>query len=98
ELGITSRVWSDHTDIQPTMLTLAGLEPSYGPDGRVLTEFVDTHALPHGMHDRESQLTELGAIYKQINAPFGQLSFDVLAASTRALASGSATDDGTHTA
>ena len=43
-------------------------------------------------------LTQLGIVYKEINAPFGQLSFDVLAASTKALASGSSTDDNTYTA
>ena len=98
KLGMTSQVWSDHTDIQPTLLTLAGLENSYGPDGRVLTEFIDDHDLPHGLRDHEDALTELGLIYKQINAPFGQLSFDVLAASTTALRSGSSTDDSTYTA
>ena len=49
-----------------------------------------------GVNERE--LTELGTIYKQINAPFGQRSFDVLAASTRALASGSSADDSTYAA
>ena len=90
-LGLTSQVWSDHTDIQPTMLSLAGLRDDYGPDGRVLTEFLQRD---RGLRE----LTELGVIYKQINAPFGQLSFDVLAASTRALASGSQTDDSTYAA
>ena len=97
-LGFTSQVWSDHTDIQPTLLTLAGLENDYGPDGRVLTEFIKDSDLPHGLREHQSELTELGLIYKQINAPFGQLSFDVLGASTRALASGSSTDDRTYTA
>jgi hypothetical protein len=92
-VGLTSRVWSDHTDIQPTILSLVGLRDSYGPDGRVLTEFLDEHGDGHDV-----DLTELGTVYKQINAPFGQLSFDVLAASTRALSSGSATDDSTYTA
>jgi hypothetical protein len=90
-LGLTSRVWSDHTDIQPTMLALAGLSDDYRPDGRVLTEFLQRDG---GLRE----LTELGAIYKQINAPFGQLSFDVLGASTRALASGSQADDSTYVA
>ena len=40
-LGQTSKVWSDHTDIQPTMLALAGLKDDYAPDGRVLTEFLE---------------------------------------------------------
>jgi len=92
-LGLTSQVWSDHTDIQPTMLALVGLRNDYGPDGRVLNEF-----LQQGELSTSHELTELGVIYKQINAPFGQLSFDVLAASTRALASGSQTEDSTYAA
>jgi hypothetical protein len=92
-LGITSQVWSDHTDIQPTILSLLDLRDSYQTDGRVLNEFLENRGNPNG-----TDLTELGSIYKQINAPFGQLSFDVLAASTRALASGSATDDNAYNA
>ena len=92
-LGITSQVWSDHTDIQPTILSLLDLRDSYQPDGRVLGEFLENRGNPNGV-----DLTELGSIYKQINAPFGQLSFDVLAASTRALSSGSSTDDSTYNA
>jgi hypothetical protein len=94
----TSQVWSDHTDIQPTLLSLAGLSNDYGPDGRVLTELVREEALPVELRVHRHELTELGLVYKQINAPFGELSFDVLAASTRALASGSSTDDSTYTA
>ena len=92
-LGITSQVWSDHTDIQPTILSLLDLRDSYQTDGRVLNEFLENRGNPNG-----PDLTELGSIYKQINAPFGQLSFDVLAASTRALASGSVTDDNAYNA
>ena len=98
KLGLTSKVWSDHTDIQPTMLALVGLKNDYSPDGRVLTEFASDHALPHGLHANRAALTQLGLVYKEINAPFGPLSYDVLAASTRALASGSSTDDATYTA
>jgi hypothetical protein len=97
-LGQTSKVWSDHTDIQPTMLALAGLKNDYGPDGRVLTEFAHDRALPRGLREHLQSLTQLGLVYKEINAPFGPLSFDVLAASTRGMASGSATDDATYTA
>src|SRR6476661_2993450 len=92
-LGITSQVWSDHTDIQPTILSLLDLKDSYQTDGRVLNEFLENRGNPNG-----TDLNELGSIYKQINAPFGQLSFDVLAASTRALASGSSTDDSAYNA
>jgi hypothetical protein len=38
----------------------------------------------------------LGAVYKQVNAPFGRFAMDLLSASTDALASGSASDDSTY--
>ena len=51
-----------------------------------------------GLNAHAQAFAQLATVYKQINAPFGQLSFDVLAASTRALASGSASDDATYNA
>ena len=38
QLGVDSNVWSDHTDIRPTMMTLLGLKDDYSHDGRVLAE------------------------------------------------------------
>jgi hypothetical protein len=87
-LGLTSEVWTDHTDIQPTMLVLAGLHDDYTPDGRVVTQFLRRDALPNSLRHQAAALTQLGIVYKEINAPFGPLSYDVLNASTRALASG----------
>jgi hypothetical protein len=92
-LGQTSRIWSDHTDVQPTMLSLLGLRTSYEPDGRVLTQALSSGNKHHG-----ATLVVLGDVYKQITAPFGRFAGDTLAASTRALASGSATDDSRYTA
>ena len=40
-LGIDNSVWSDHTNIQPTMMALLGLRDDYAPDGRVLGEIID---------------------------------------------------------
>jgi hypothetical protein len=97
-LGQTSSVWTDHTDIQPTMLSLAGLSDDYTPDGRVITQFVKNKALPQGTKKKVDALTQLGIVYKEINAPFGPLSYDVLSASTRALASGTTTEDSTYNA
>jgi len=88
-LGQTSGVWTDHTDIQPTMLSLAGLSDDYTPDGRVITQFLKRGALPNGIRHQAAALTQLGVVYKEINAPFGPLSFDVLNAGTKAIASGS---------
>jgi hypothetical protein len=96
KLGQTSSVWTDHTDIQPTMLALAGLSDDYVPDGRVISQFVKDDVLPHEFRQNADALTELGIVYKEINAPFGPLSYDVLSASTRALSSGSSSDDSTY--
>ena len=40
----TDKVWTDHTDIRPTMLALLGLQDDYVSDGRVVTEFLKTDA------------------------------------------------------
>jgi hypothetical protein len=97
-LGQTSRIWADHTDVRPTMLALLGLEDSYEPDGRVMSQALRGDAVPRGLRRHEGSLVVLGAIYKQITAPFGEFAHDALVASTRALASGSATDDSTYAA
>ena len=98
QLGQTSGIWTDHTDIQPTMLALAGLRNDYTPDGRVISQVLKNGALTHSMREHAAALTQLGTVYKEINAPFGPLSFDVLSASTRALSSGSSADDSTYSA
>ncbi len=95
--GIDHETWSDHTDVRPTVLSLIGLKDDYGHDGRVLTEIINRSALPPSLKAHRETLEELGRIYKQINAPVGQLGLDSLQASTRALASGSASDDSTYT-
>jgi hypothetical protein len=97
-LGQTSRIWADHTDVRPTMLALLGLKDSYTQDGRVMTQALRGDALPAGLRRHQGSLTVLGAVYKQITAPFGEFGHDALVASTRALASGSATDDSAYTA
>jgi hypothetical protein len=95
-LGVDSSVWSDHTDIRPTMLQLLGLSDDYQDDGRVLTEALDPSVLAPPLNTTAAPL--LGAVYKQLNAPFGAFSQDLLKASTGALASGSDGDDGTYDA
>jgi arylsulfatase A-like enzyme len=95
--GIDDDVWSDHTDIRPTMLALAGLNDDYQDDGRVLAEEFYQWALPTGVGrsgDREdNEFVELARAYKQINAPNGPLGRASLVISTRALASGSPGSD-----
>jgi len=91
--GIVSHVWTDHTDVRPTMLMLLGLTDSYIHDGRVITEPLHDWALPHALRERREELAELGRVYKQLNAPFGRFAQHMLAASTVALKSGSDSDD-----
>jgi hypothetical protein len=87
------RTWSDHADVRPTMLALLGLTDAYVHDGRVLVEALEAWASPPAFRTHRETLVLLGELYKQLNAPFGQFSMDLLAASTNALQSGSAVDD-----
>ncbi|HEV2452390.1 MAG TPA: hypothetical protein VGS62_10755 [Streptosporangiaceae bacterium] len=92
QLGVDNSVWSDHTDIRPTMLELLGLHDDYAPDGRVLAEVLDPAALPAGMRAHAATLLRLGQVYTQLEAAVGVFGLDTLRASTRALASTSAGD------
>ena len=85
--GETSATFTDHTDVRPTLLHLAGLSDDYAHDGRVIVEALD-EAIPH-----RATLSRLAAAYKQINAPLGELGRRTLMISTRALAGDDATYD-----
>ena len=79
--GIDEQTWSDHTDIRPTMLVLAGLTDDYAHDGRVLVENLRDGALPRGLRGESAVVfRQLAAAYKQINAPVGELGMDTLKA------------------
>jgi hypothetical protein len=93
----TSDVWTDHTDVRPTMLTLLGLHDDYVHDGRTVVEPLYDWAVPWSLRAHRETLLRLGATYKQLNAAFGTFAMDTLKASTRALTSGSATDDRRYT-
>jgi hypothetical protein len=87
--GIDTTTWTDHVDLRATMNTLLGLRDSYVDDGRVVTQIVDSNALPNEL--RAGDVAQrLGDEYKQINAPFGQFASDTLVASTAALATSDA--------
>jgi hypothetical protein len=90
--GVNNAVWSDHTDIVPTMWELLGLHGDYAPDGRVLAEVIEPSALPQALRQDEPLTVKLGELYKQLNAPVGTFGLDTLAVSTAALASSSAND------
>jgi hypothetical protein len=70
--------FSDHTDIRPTMLALAGLADDYAHDGRVLFEVINNAVLPSSVVKRHEVLSELAEAYKQINAPVGKLGITTL--------------------
>jgi hypothetical protein len=95
-LGQTGRVWTDHTDIRPTMFALLGLADSYVSDGRVVTEVLRPSAVARSLRTHREAFEDLAAAYKQLNAPFGTLSLASLRTSTRALTSGTETDDSTY--
>jgi hypothetical protein len=96
--GVDSSTWTDHTNVRPTILDLVGLTDGYGHDGFVLTQALDKKALPNSLFQHQKRTEQLGQVYEQLNASFGQFSHDVLAASTKALAGGSSTDDSQYTA
>jgi hypothetical protein len=90
--GVNNSLWSDHTDIQPTMMELLRLHDDYQPDGRVLAEVIKPSALPKAMRADTGLLLRLGEVYSQINAAVGEFGLNTLSASTRALTSDSAKD------
>jgi arylsulfatase A-like enzyme len=86
-LGRHDDVFSDHTDVRPTMMALLGLKDDYGHDGRVLAEWVEQRALPSGIRQRQENFVELAAIYKQLNAPLGDLGMASLVYANRSVTS-----------
>jgi hypothetical protein len=91
-LGVTADVWSDHTDIRPTTLSLLGLTDDYVADGRVLVEPLFDWAVPQTLRAHRETLLRLVAIYKQINAPLGEFGQATLAMSTTAIESSASGD------
>ncbi len=95
-LGVDHEVWSDHTDTRPTMMELLGLKDDYQHEGRVLFEVIDEHVLPNSLRDHGDVLSDLVKLFKQINAPVGELGLASLRISTKALES-SSHNDSTYT-
>jgi hypothetical protein len=84
--------FTDHVDLRPTMMLLLGLQDDYQHDGRAILELLDPSVLPKSLHAHSETVLQLGQVYKQINAPFGELSKDTLKVSTYALTSNSEGD------
>ena len=87
--GIDYSTWTDHTDIVPTVNALLGLRPDYQPDGRVITQILRPSMAKGGNGE---SLTELGDVYKQLNAPYGDFAHSLIVASTNAIEA----DDSTY--
>jgi hypothetical protein len=86
EKGRFGEVFTDHTDIRPTILSLAHLKDDYVHDGRVVFEVLKEDALPDSLRGHSETLERLAEAYKQINAPLGKLGRKTLTGiSTRAL-------------
>jgi hypothetical protein len=81
--GRNDKVFSDHTDIRPTVMALLGLQDDYIHDGRVLVEDLDEHALPKGTEDDD--FVELARVYKQLNAPLGSVGVNSLKFANRSI-------------
>ena len=91
-LGRHDAVFSDHTDVRPTMMALLGLKDSYVHDGRVLAEWLESSALPQGIKQRQEDFIDLAEDYKQLNAPLGKLGRKSLVYANRSVTS----DDKTY--
>ncbi len=93
-IGETDQLFSDHTDVRPTVLSLAGLRDDYAHDGRVLFEVLHEDALPRSLREHAHTLSRLASAYKAINAPRGELGRKSLKISTAGLTG----DDATYAA
>jgi hypothetical protein len=91
-LGAKGDLFTDHTDIRPTILSLAQLQDDYAHDGRVIFEILADNALPVPLRGHTNTLAQLAEVYKQINAPTGTLGLRTLTGiSTQALQGDDAT-------
>ena len=92
--GLDNRTWTDHTDIVPTVNALLGLHADYTPDGRVITEIL-SHREGRGEDawrgDGGESASLLGAVYKQLDAPYGAFDHFLVVASTNGIKADDAT-------
>jgi hypothetical protein len=83
--GVENVLFSDHTDIRPTMLALLGMRDDYVQDGRVLIEKFDQQTQNAVLPNERGTYTRLARAFKQINAPVGELGLKTLAEATKAI-------------
>ncbi len=84
--------WIDETDIQPTMMYLAGLRDDYVPDGRVISQILSR---PNHELDRPSTV-RLASCYKQLDSSVAEFGAATLIADTNAVESSSSGDATYH--
>jgi hypothetical protein len=84
--------WVEETDIRPTMLHLLGLKDDYPSDGHVIPQALQSVSFPLAL------VQELAEGYDQIESSVGQFATDTLIADSKALASGSGSDDSAYQA
>jgi hypothetical protein len=91
--GIEDDVWSDQTDVRPTMLAVLGLADDYQHQGRVISELLKDGAKPASARRHQQLLEQLGVVYKKLNAPLGAFGLATLRLATEAARGGSPSDD-----
>jgi arylsulfatase A-like enzyme len=78
-------VFTDHTDLRPTLLSLVGLEDDYEHDGRAIFESMTHKAIPPEIREHLETAERMARLLKAINAPVGSLGVYTLKRSTTAL-------------
>jgi hypothetical protein len=89
--GRFDEIFSDRTDLRPTILTLVGLNDDYVHDGRMLVENLDPYVLPKAVVENYFAYVALAQAYKQMNATKGSVGVNSLVYANRAITSDDAT-------
>jgi hypothetical protein len=94
-MGETGALWTDHTDIRPTMLSILGLPSDYEQDGSAVSQFVDPSALPLTVANHEGAYQALQDAYSQLNAAVGEFGHaSEIVSTTASLSSSNSVYDG----
>jgi hypothetical protein len=86
----TQGTWVEEADLRPTLMYLVGLHDDYPSDGSVIAQALTTPSLALQVSE------QLASAYQQVNSSVGAFATDTLIADSKALASGSASDDTTY--
>ncbi len=89
--GPDQTIFTDHTDVRPTMLSILGLTDTYVSDGRVITQALQASGYSSNLTSNLTTIQTLGDTYKQVNAPFDLFAQCALNVSTFALQADDAT-------